>query len=1392
MARPANQKTSTPLQQIEKECFEYADALLPEMARLYAASHYIGKFEELCTEHKVPIDRSVALLRLHTKFKDRIVNIRNGYNSRTERINEVSMARYNILGKYQSSAWLTPGQTVTALGNDGFFSFRIISATGPTDSEVILFFGERTSTNSRYSEKYILPLNLLRTYRSDAIVNNRQNYESFKIRDSEAEWCIPNDVLFLYFKPRMYVIDDTYKPCGIVNLEFNYIKKWLHTIKAPSNMVNHTLTICARSGVLQWIANDKIHILNVGLLGTRQSEAEDEDIEEKWRTYEADANCTAILSFVLDKDAPVTKVPTCIDTKGIPISPIHPRHSMNSRPEQKRTQWSNQHTDEKQQKDITHVYTGNPPNNTTYDGDTGNMNKLCNTLLTFGDTANANRIRSKLVSRPKTGTKTQSSAGQPTQFMMQRSQRFAKDSIHWNLTNATTNPSQNLPAISSTINGYNDNGSYRNYNDSNEYNNNGSYGNYNENSNNPPNGGDDPYDSDNDDGDNGEESDDNNHNNNGNDHNRNNRANQLPPHTINQWQRSYMVQHKTKLKFNPKSDLKGVFFKDTRNNGTKLVEIIQEFSEKMDLFEIEEGLKGKLFFNYCLQRSICKEIIADPECDKNSILSIYDWLVKRFDIRMDVNRAIRNVLVQRYRAKEKIVDFKRRIWKKLNEMDRAKKLYMQWNTNQGPCPDIPSNKVIYHFVRACLGNIRGFLPHLDPIESNQCPDLTMNTGREYTATRMDIKRLLSNAELVEKKHYPYNKLQTSDCRFRTDNKLYPYGDDVKHWIDYYPYEKHKGFNGKVDSGRGRRDWQHRNANNRRHDTTNPQNTVFRNKQRAPYCTFCRREGHKLINCRKATKKDVLKLAREGNLCLKCLRKGHRQSDCRTNRNEWWNGFSNERQLNQNTTDIKCYHCNLKGHRRAQCEYQFIRKSIQTDKTCNFEANGRCKFNERCKMIHKSDLRTTTMDKIRKYLKIRKDNKGGNARQLYQNGVNNESIDELQYRSDESEWSREQDSHKASVYVQKSCVSSYEEKDSEQYIPSKGNGTFSNHTNTGYDVSVTDGYEDDDTDKQCGLTEKAMEKIHALQRKIKDIKENPTSRISKRRRRSLAHKESRKRRNVVLNMKEPRNELDQYDTNSKNYRGFSQDQIPKDEKAILNICGTVNDKKRILSKLDVLLDWGSTINTINKSDAEKLCSTLNIKIEKGTQFLVENGHEERTTFSGDYIAINVQIPNQKTYTKLKFFVMPHDNCSYGAILSRYGMKRLNYSVGLKFHDNEVIFEHNSARKQPNPNWITPAEKIKKKLRMNDWSGELYNVVEKEKKGIQLNLKSEKNGALRGANKTEDAPRGMRAELLKCPNCERGINVCKINLHQRLLTNDCNGSDELSSDDDDEDGSRPHLE
>ena len=149
----------------------------------------------------------------------------------------------------------------------------------------------------------------------------------------------------------------------------------------------------------------------------------------------------------------------------------------------------------------------------------------------------------------------------------------------------------------------------------------------------------------------------------------------------------------------------------------------------------------------------------------------------------------------------------------------------------------------------------------------------------------------------------------------------------------------------------------------------------------------------------------------------------------------------------------------------------------------------------------------------------------------------------------------------------------------------------------------------------------------------------------------------------------RTSLERVDIN--HYR-LRWDEIPSKDRIMINL--RQKDLETMV-RFPALLDSGSTISAITPRIAEKFKQSLKHEIQSGSQFLCENGGKEDELFSGEYYVIPTLIPNTTNFEKIKYYIMPHNECSHGIILGDHDRKRLNYKFGLETEPGKILYSHN---------------------------------------------------------------------------------------------------------------------
>ena len=149
----------------------------------------------------------------------------------------------------------------------------------------------------------------------------------------------------------------------------------------------------------------------------------------------------------------------------------------------------------------------------------------------------------------------------------------------------------------------------------------------------------------------------------------------------------------------------------------------------------------------------------------------------------------------------------------------------------------------------------------------------------------------------------------------------------------------------------------------------------------------------------------------------------------------------------------------------------------------------------------------------------------------------------------------------------------------------------------------------------------------------------------------------------------KNTLERIDVN---YYKMTINEIPEDEIISINVQHGTKDEE--FYNYNCLMDTGSTISAITPNMAQELIDSMKIKEYEEKSFMVENGGEKDITFNGNYLNCNILIPNTKTTANVKFYIMPHNECSYKMILGFKDMKKLGYKVVLQMQDGDILYKH----------------------------------------------------------------------------------------------------------------------
>ena len=177
----------------------------------------------------------------------------------------------------------------------------------------------------------------------------------------------------------------------------------------------------------------------------------------------------------------------------------------------------------------------------------------------------------------------------------------------------------------------------------------------------------------------------------------------------------------------------------------------------------------------------------------------------------------------------------------------------------------------------------------------------------------------------------------------------------------------------------------------------------------------------------------------------------------------------------------------------------------------------------------------------------------------------------------------------------------------------------------------------------------------------------------------------------------------------NYHGIAPSQVPDNDTAKLHF-GRKYDEGYIEEQ--ALLDSGSSISTVTPHQAEKLIQSTEWTITKGTMnFKVENGGQKEETFTGDHIKIPVRVIGTKQFANVKFFIMPHNKCTFNVILGLRDMKRIGYDIAARVGDDVLIFK-NSGRKIK-PKYLESKEDILDKVEQMGDEFACYTLFNKTK-------------------------------------------------------------------------------
>ena len=193
--------------------------------------------------------------------------------------------------------------------------------------------------------------------------------------------------------------------------------------------------------------------------------------------------------------------------------------------------------------------------------------------------------------------------------------------------------------------------------------------------------------------------------------------------------------------------------------------------------------------------------------------------------------------------------------------------------------------------------------------------------------------------------------------------------------------------------------------------------------------------------------------------------------------------------------------------------------------------------------------------------------------------------------------------------------------------------------------------------------------------VKDVKSaeyNGNNNRTERKTKQQIRMKRRKQRTWKLKQKDKlmiKNTLERIDVN---YYKMTINEIPEDEIISINVQHGTKDEE--FYNYNCLMDTGSTISAITPNMAQELIDSMKIKECEEKSFMVENGGEKDITFNGNYLNCNILIPNTKTTANVKFYIMPHNECSYKIILGFKDMKKLGYKVVLQMQDGDILYKH----------------------------------------------------------------------------------------------------------------------
>ena len=190
-----------------------------------------------------------------------------------------------------------------------------------------------------------------------------------------------------------------------------------------------------------------------------------------------------------------------------------------------------------------------------------------------------------------------------------------------------------------------------------------------------------------------------------------------------------------------------------------------------------------------------------------------------------------------------------------------------------------------------------------------------------------------------------------------------------------------------------------------------------------------------------------------------------------------------------------------------------------------------------------------------------------------------------------------------------------------------------------------------------------------------------------------------------------------------YYKLNWDEIPTKDRIMINLRQKDSDT---MVRFPALLDSGSTISAITPRVADKFRQALEYERLKGSKFLCENGGKEDELFSGEYYIIPTLIPNTTNFEEIKFYIMPHNECSHGIILGDSDRKRLNYKFGLEVEPGKILYSHNGKGRKKKLKIVERSNKILERLDNmpgHAWQDRNLQVYEKAEEIVNDELESE---------------------------------------------------------------------